>query len=241
MTTAVFQARMRSTRLPGKVLRRLGTGTTLSWVVRAAEQSGGVDDVVIAASTEPVDAAIAEAGSTLGRRVAFGPEDDVLDRFRIALDGCADAETVIRLTADCPLLDPSVIAMAVRAFNGSGLDYLSTTNPRSLPRGLDVEVTSAGALRRIDALARDHERTHVNPHLYLHPGLRKAAGIVFFPDASDLRVTPDTPEGAVLLDALVGIVGDVPPDRSTLVKVLRDNLELVRLNEAVRQKALEEG
>ena len=177
----------------------------------------------------------------MGCRVVRGPEDDVLTRFLLAVEALDDDATVVRLTADCPLLDPAVIGLAVRSFRGSGLEYLSTGHVGSLPRGLDVEVTSAGALRSIDALAEGFERVHVMPRFYRHPEVHPGAAIVFAPDASDLRVTLDTPEDAQLIDALVELLGDRPPDWRTVVRVLRERPDLVALNAEVRQKALEDG
>lgn len=241
MTSAVIQARMGSSRLPGKVLAPLGSATVLAWVVRAARASGEVDEVVVATTTEPGDVPVAEAATAMGCRVVRGPEDDVLTRFLLAVEALDDDATVVRLTADCPLLDPAVIGLAVRSFRGSGLEYLSTGHVGSLPRGLDVEVTSAGALRSIDALAEGFERVHVMPRFYRHPEVHPGAAIVFAPDASDLRVTLDTPEDAQLIDALVELLGDRPPDWRTVVRVLRERPDLVALNAEVRQKALEDG
>ncbi len=231
---------MGSGRLPGKVLRPLGSGTVLSWVIRAAREAG-IDDVVVATTGDPSDEPVVAVAATLGCRVVRGPVEDVLSRFLLALEDVPDDAVVVRLTADCPLLDPEVIALAVRAFTGAGLDYLSTTQPRSLPRGLDVEVTCAGALRAIDPLAAGPERVHVTPRFYGHPDEHAIAGLVFAPDASDLRVTLDTAEDAALIERVVAVLGDRPPAWRDLVGVLRARPDLVALNAEVRQKALHEG
>ncbi len=232
---------MGSSRLPGKVLRPLGSRSVLAWVVRAARASDEVDEVVVATSTAPADDAVAEEGLALGCRVARGPEDDVLGRFLIALEPCAATATVIRLTADCPLLDPAVIAFAVRAFEATPLDYLSTTLVRTLPRGLDVEVMSAGSLRALDEVAVGAERVHVTPHFYLHPEQHTVAGLAFAPPAEDLRVTLDEPDDAVVIEALVELLGDHPPAWRDVVAALRGRADLVARNEAVRQKEIDEG
>jgi spore coat polysaccharide biosynthesis protein SpsF len=241
VAVAVIQARMGSTRLPGKVLRPLGASTVLAWVVRAARASGEVTRVVVATTTGAGDDAVAEAAAALGCDVHRGAEDDVLTRFLGAVAGEPDDAVVVRLTADCPLLDPAVIATLVRAFRGSGLDYLSTAHQGSLPHGLDVEVTSAGALRSIDGLAEGHERVHVMPRFYRHPEVHAVAGLTFAPDASDLRVTLDTAEDAALIEALVDVLGDAPPAWRDVIAALRARPDLVALNADVRQKALEDG
>ena len=241
MAVAVIQARMGSTRLPGKVLRPLGPHTVLGWVVRAASASGVVRRVVVATTTDEADDAVVAEAQVLGCDVHRGPEDDVLTRFLGAIDGEPDDAVVVRLTADCPLLDPALIALLVRAFDGSALEYLSTAHENSLPHGLDVEVTSAGALRSIDALAVGHERVHVMPRFYLHPDEHAVGSVSFLPDASDLRVTLDTPDDAELLDALVEVLGDAPPAWRDVIATLRARPDLVAINADVRQKALEEG
>src|SRR3954452_12693147 len=110
---AVVQARMGSTRLPGKVLRDLGGRSVLSWVVDAARDSGVLDDVVVATTTDAADDDLAAHAAEGGRaRVVRGPVDDVLTRYLLALDATS-ADVVVRLTADCPLLDPALIAVLV--------------------------------------------------------------------------------------------------------------------------------
>lgn len=241
MAVAVIQARMGSTRLPGKVLRPLGPTTVLGWVARAASCSGAVDEVVVATSTAAGDDAVVAEAERLGCAVARGSEDDVLARFVTAVEGHADDATVVRLTADCPLLDPALIALAVRSFEGGDAEYLSTTLVRTLPRGLDVEVTTAGALRAIDPVATGAERVHVTPHLYLHPERHRVAGLVFAPSADDLRLTLDTEEDAALIEAVVAALGDGPHPWRALVGLLRARPDLAALNAGIRQKTLDEG
>ncbi|HUI47063.1 MAG TPA: NTP transferase domain-containing protein, partial [Acidimicrobiia bacterium] len=148
-TVAVIQARVGSTRLPNKVLRPLGGRPVLAWVIEAA-RAARCDEVVVATTVLAEDDAVATIAVAYGARVARGPVDDVLTRYLMAVDAtCADV--VVRLTADCPLLDPSLIAMCVRAFDPAELDYLSTNHPRTVPHGLDVEVVSARALRAASA------------------------------------------------------------------------------------------
>ncbi len=240
--TAVIQARMGSSRLPGKVLRPLGGRPVLGWVVRAAEASKAVDEVVVATSTAPEDDEVVKACAEIGVSCVRGSEDDVLSRFLAALD-VHPADAVVRLTSDCPLLDPAVIAQTVGAFRaGSGhMDYLSTTLVRCLPRGLDVEIASVAALRKVDKHAQGYDRVHVTSALYNNPHRYRVAGLAFVPHSDDLRITLDTPEDAALLDALVEELGDRPPAWRVLVALLRTNPELVALNASIQQKALHEG
>jgi len=240
-TIAVVQARAGSTRLPGKVLADLGGRPVLDWVVRAARSATGVDDVVVATSTEPGDDRVADLAASLGVPVVRGSEDDVLSRFVAALDA-HPADAVVRLTADCPLLDPALIDAVVAAWRAAPAhDYVSTVLVRSLPRGMDVELVTAGALRAIDASATAHDRVHVTSGIYADPERFALLGLTVLPDSHDLRVTLDTPEDLELLTALVAELPDRPPSWREVVHLLRSRPDLVAINAAVEQKAVEAG
>ncbi len=239
---AVIQARMGSTRLPGKVLRPLGPRPVLDWVVRAARQAEGIDEVVVATTTEPEDDAIDDRARLLGTRVHRGPVDDVLSRFlgAVAADP-VDVAAIVRLTADCPLLDPRLIAAVTATWHATGADYVSTITPRCLPRGLDVELITVDGLGRLDRRATGPHRTHVTSLVYSEPGDFDIVGVTVHPPAQDLRVTLDTEDDARLLDALVDRLGDRPPRWNDVVHILRASPELRALNAHVTQKALVDG
>jgi spore coat polysaccharide biosynthesis protein SpsF len=210
-------------------------------VVRAARASAALDAVVVATSTDPGDDPVAERAAALGVEVVRGPEQDVLARFVLALDQ-HPADAVVRLTADCPLLDPALIAAVVNTWRAEPeLDYVSTTLRRTLPRGLDVELARAGALRALAATATGHDRVHVTSGLYAAPDRYRLRGITVEPPADDLRVTLDTAEDAAALDLLVSLLDEVPPDWRTVVARLRGRSDIVALNAHVQQKALEAG
>jgi spore coat polysaccharide biosynthesis protein SpsF len=241
---AVIQARMGSTRQPGKVLRDLSGRPVLGWVVRAAAASRALDRIVVATTTKPVDDPVAELAAELGADVVRGPEDDVLARFVLALDaGPGDPpDAVVRLTADCPLLDPELIALVVDTWRSDPTwDYVSTTLVRTLPRGLDVELARSDALRGLAGTATGHDRVHVTSGLYAEPERFRLHGLTVDPPADDLRVTLDTADDAAALDALVSVVGDEPPSWRDVVATLRSRPDIVALNAHVPQKALEAG
>lgn len=238
---AVVQARTGSTRLPGKVMLPLGGRPVLGWVIRAAQAAAGVDQVVVATSTAAGDDAVADLAEELGVAVVRGSEDDVLSRFVLAQEA-TEADAVVRLTADCPLLDPALIAQVVAAWRADPtLGYVATTLVRTLPRGLDVELVSSDALHLADRHAERHHRVHVTSWLYTEPGRCRALGIVVAPDSHDLRVTVDTAVDVELLTAVVAELGDAPPTWSDLVALLRSRPDIAALNRDVRQKTLEEG
>ena len=238
---AVVQARTGSTRLPGKVLRPLGPTSVLGWVVRAAQHADGIDEVIIATSDQSGDDAIVEAAEALGVPVVRGDEDDVLSRYLVATE-MHPCDAVVRLTADCPLLDPALIAQVVAVWRADPtIDYAATILVRSLPRGLDVELATVDALRRVGATASGHLRAHVTLGLYTRPDSYRLVGIVVSPAADDLRVTLDTPEDARLIEAVVAELGPYPPQWRDVVKLLRARPDLVALNAHVEQKRAEEG
>ena len=238
---AVIQARTGSTRLPGKALADLGGRPVLEWVIRAARTANQIDQVIVATSTAEGDDAVVDLADSLGAAVVRGSEDDVLSRFVAALDA-HPADAVVRLTADCPLLDPSVIDSVAGAWAAAPIhDYASTVLVRCLPRGLDVELVTARALREVDRIAVGHDRVHVTSAVYADPTAYRLLGLCVMPPANDLRVTLDTPEDLVLLRALVAELPDAPPPWRDVVAILRGRPDLVAINSRVSQKPLEAG
>ncbi|SEB96288.1 cytidylyltransferase domain-containing protein [Microbacterium hydrocarbonoxydans] len=193
MVLAILQARTSSHRLPGKVLSPI-LGTPL--ILRALERisrSALIDRIVLATSDDPSDDALARVVSDAGYVVQRGPLDDVLTRFIQVLDRFDD-ETVVRLTGDNVLCDPRVIDEVISAHLDGGADYTANTLQRTYPRGLDVEVFRADALRAVDgsAVAAD-EREHVTLGIYRRPELFRLRSVTQPIDRSELRWTVDHP------------------------------------------------
>ncbi|WP_370643739.1 cytidylyltransferase domain-containing protein [Amycolatopsis sp. DSM 110486] len=235
---AVIQARSSSTRLPGKVLRPLAGRSVLGWVVRAAAAAPGVDQVVVATSDAADDDAVAEEAVRCGALVARGPLDDVVARFGVSL-AAYPADAVVRLTADCPLLDPALIGRLAAVWRAEpSLDYVSTTLVRTLPRGFDAELVRASVLAEQVEIAEGPDREHVTSAIYRQPSRYSCTGIVVSPAADDLRVTLDTPEDWELLSAVVSVLGDQPASWRSVVSLLRSRPDLVALNAHVEQKKL---
>jgi spore coat polysaccharide biosynthesis protein SpsF len=232
---------MGSQRLPGKVLRRLAGRSVLEWVVRSARASDVLDDLVVATTTEPADDPIVAECERLDVAVHRGSVDDVLSRFLGAVAD-RDALAIARFTADCPLLDPSIIAAGAAAWTAAPwIDYVSTALPRSVPRGMDVEIVRVDALRDVAVSATGHHRTHVTSGIYTAPTRYRLLGLNFQPDTSDLRVTLDTEDDLTLIAAVVDALGDRPPSLATVTAYLREHPDVTALNRHVRQKPLEAG
>jgi spore coat polysaccharide biosynthesis protein SpsF len=238
---AVIQARAGSSRLPGKVLEPLGSLTVLEWVIRAARAARLVDTVVVATTVEAADDAVARAAEAAGALVVRGSEDDVLSRYLLAVEE-HPCDAVVRLTSDCPMLDPEVIDLVVSTWLGApDLDYVSSVLVRTLPHGMDVELATTDALHRADAVATAHHRIHVTSAIYTDPESFDVVGLVFAPSAADLRITLDTPEDLEALHALVAVRGDGIAHRAEILRVMGAHPHIAQLNAQVVQKPLEAG
>jgi spore coat polysaccharide biosynthesis protein SpsF len=190
----IIQARCGSARLPNKVLMDVAGQTMFGRVVQRARQAKTLTEVVLATSTDPRNEPLVSLATRLGVRFFRGSEHDVLNRF-VGAAHEFDADVVVRLTADCPLLDGVVIDRMVRAFQGTnGVDYVSNTLECTYPDGLDVEVIGREALMRAHAEARlTSEREHVTPYIHKHPELFSLLNVKHSPDLSAYRLTVDEP------------------------------------------------
>jgi glutamate-1-semialdehyde 2,1-aminomutase len=202
-TVAIIQARMGSSRLPGKVLVDLAGRLVLDRVVTAAQAIAGVDEVMVATSETDADAPVAAWCLTAGLRVHRGPEHDVLARFAGAA-AAADADIILRITADCPFLDPAVAGQVLALLRRSGAGYASNFDPRSWPDGLDCE-----AMRRpvLDAAAReatrDYDREHVTPYIRANRARFAVESLICpIPHLADERWTLDTADDLARLRAI---------------------------------------
>lgn len=194
MIVAILQARMTSSRLPGKVMRPILGMPMIGRQVERLNRCDSLDRLVVATSKDPSDDVLAAYCEGLGVRVFRGSLDDVLGRFAGAAVANGAAH-VVRLTADCPLADPQVIDACVWRHIETGADYTSNTLERSYPDGLDVEVMTIDALRTMHREAKDpYEREHVTPFLYRHPERFRIAQLAQAATLSDRRWTVDTAE-----------------------------------------------
>jgi spore coat polysaccharide biosynthesis protein SpsF len=198
----IVQARMGSTRLPGKVLADLA-GTPLLAFMVARLAAVEVGPVIVATSDRPADDRLADLGRELGVVVVRGAEQDVLGRFLTALDQ-HPARHLVRVTADCPLIDPGVVADTVATHLAQDGDYTSNTIVRTFPDGLDVEVARVEALREAAAGAVDAAaREHVTPALYRRPDRYRLAAVTSPLRLGHLRWTVDTAADLEAVRALV--------------------------------------
>lgn len=168
MIAAVIQARMGSTRLPGKIMKELSGRCILWHVAKRALSADKVDQVIVATTTNPEDDAVEEFCQKNNFLFYRGSNENVLERYYEAAKRFG-VEVIVRVTSDCPLIDPSIISLCVEAFKKSGCDYVSNVvpGPRTFPRGLDAEVFSFGALENAYKNASEaHEKEHVTPYIW---------------------------------------------------------------------------
>ncbi len=239
---AIIQARLGSTRLPGKVLAPIGGMSMLARVCQRVGRAATLRRTVVATTLQPADRAIVEECNRLGMACFCGSEHDVLDRYCRAAAACS-ADAVVRITADCPLIDPDVIDQVVEAFLGARADYVANTLWRTWPRGLDTEVIASSALARTWREALEpHERCHVTPYLYQHPDSFRLLSVENQYGHCEGRWTVDLPEDLEFVRAVYQRLGD---DGSfgwrDVWRLLAREPNLARINQHVRQKALAEG
>lgn len=203
--TCVIQARMGSTRLPGKVMADLAGRPMLQFQLeRLLRDPPGT--IVIATSTSSGDDPVADLADRVGVPCVRGSELDVLDRFIRVLE-VYPADTVVRLTGDCPLSDPMIVREALDAHRTTRATYVSNTLIRTFPDGLDVEVVDSGAL--LDAAAETTdlaEREHVTPYVYRHPERYSLSAIRSLDLLGDERWTVDTLDDLAFVRRGVGLL-----------------------------------
>ncbi|HYD74801.1 glycosyltransferase family protein [Ramlibacter sp.] len=214
-TVAVVQARMGSTRLPGKVLLRTCGKPLLQHQIERVRRCTTIDLLVLATGTNAVDDPVAELGRQLGVAVYRGSPDDVLDRM-VQAARPHRPQYLVRLTGDCPLSDPAVIDQVVRAAQAPGVDYASNALHPTWPDGLDVECMRFAALEEAWREARKpSEREHVTPFLHTQPQRYRLADVRHDPDLSALRWTVDEPADFVFVSQVFEHLYPVNPDFGT--------------------------
>ncbi len=206
---AIIQARMTSTRFPGKVLAELDGQPMLSYMLKRVLRSKSLAQVVVATTTNDTDAPIIDLCDNLGVRTYRGDEFDVLGRYAAASE-MVDADILVRLTADCPLMDPLLIDHAVNLFQASEYDYLSNAIELTYPDGLDIEVFAKSALVKAHREATlPFHREHVTPYMRsgvytdIPTGEFRTGTFSAQADFSHLRWTVDTSDDLRRIRALV--------------------------------------
>ena len=194
---AIVQARMGSTRLPGKVLKKIAGMPAVEILFERLSRSELISEICLATSHNVENDQLCNAIEKIGYRVIRGSETDVLARFWYAAEATS-ADIVVRITGDCPVVDPKLVDEAINMYLDAHVDYVSNIDPPSFPDGLDVEVFSKQLLAAAELGAQsDFDREHVTP--FIRNGNFKKLNLENFHDTSDMRLTLDEPDDLTLL------------------------------------------
>jgi spore coat polysaccharide biosynthesis protein SpsF len=237
-TACIVQARVGSTRLPGKVLESIGGMPVLTHVLRRCQAIEGVDAVVCATVDGPDGAAVAALAEKLGVHVFCGSEIDVLARYHGAAHAVG-AEIVMRVTSDCPLIDPEVCDAVLRLRADEGADYAANNMPPSWPHGLDCEAFTIAALDEANETATDPaDREHVTPWIRRNRAFRRVNLAGPGGELTGQRWTLDYPEDLVFLRELYARVGHTEfyPSWREIAHLVNQEPRLTLINEGRKQR-----
>lgn len=239
-TVIIIQARLGSTRLPNKVLKDLCGRPVLWHVVNRVKQAKLVSEIIIATTTLPEDDAIEKFCQDNGIKFFRGSSENVLSRYFEAAKKY-NAETVIRITSDCPVIDPVLLDLMIEEYFKSGADYMSNSLVRTFPRGLDMEIFSFALLEKAYREAsKQYELEHVTPYIYQHPELFKLTNYANDTDFSFHRWTLDTDEDYKLISEIYNAL--YPANNlflwKDILKLFEMRPELIEINKHIEQKKL---
>lgn len=237
---AIIQARMGSSRLPGKVLKNLA-GQPMIWhVIDRLKRSNNVNEIIIATTTNDRDDVLQKIAEDSNVSFFRGAEEDVLKRY-VDASTKFEIDMIVRITSDCPLIDPVTIDRLIQSHIEKNADYSSNTIKRSFPRGLDSEIFSRKLLEYADQNAQaQYQREHVTPFFYENPSKFKLNNLLAKGDLNypKFRLSVDTPEDLRLMEELYERLY-VPQDIIEIRKVidlLKNEPELLSINIGVEQK-----
>lgn len=237
---ATIEARMTSTRLPGKVLKSACGKPMLELMVERLRRVPSLDGIVIATTVNATDDPVEALAHRLGVGIHRGSEEDVLRRV---LDAALThkIDVIVETTGDCPLIDPGIVEACIAEYKRAGVDYVANVLERTYPVGMDTQVFATDILadvaRRTDDVA-DHE--HVSLYIYRHPEIYSLKNVEA-PAAltrPDLALTLDTPEDYALITAVFEALYPADPTftLADILALLDARPDLARINEHVRRK-----
>jgi spore coat polysaccharide biosynthesis protein SpsF len=239
-TVALIQARMSSSRFPGKVLEPLGGLPMVVYMVQRVRQARALDDVIVVTSVDASDDRLVDVLAIHRVNTFRGDLNDVLARYAAAA-AAHGATEVVRLTGDCPLIDPWVIDQVVTARRTASCDYASNVDPPTYPDGLDVEVFTAAALARaLREAKRPSEREHVTPWMRTEEAGLRRVNVTALADFSALRLTVDYADDLAAVRALVADVSRIAEsfDVFDLLRHLAQRDDIRRMNVHERNEGL---
>lgn len=236
---AIIQARMSSTRLPGKILKTVLDKPLLMYQLQRLKKCTTLDEIIIATTTNQIDDAVVEFCEDLNVSYYRGSEEDVLARYYEAAKKY-EADIVVRITSDCPIIDPAVVDKVITSYLKSPIyDYVSNTMERCYPRGMDTSLVPFTALQEVYQQATDPlDREHVTRYLYQRPEQYNLLSIRAEEDYSEHRWTVDTIEDYEIIRRIIEALYPSNPDFSMqdVLQLLERNPEWKKINSHIEQK-----
>ena len=237
---ATIEARMTSSRLPGKVLMPAGGVPMLKHLVTRLEAVASIEAIVLATTINKTDDPLVEFAKQENINYYRGSEDDVMLRVIEAAES-VNADIVVEITGDCPIIDPQIVEQTIRMFKAHNADYVSNAHIRSYPDGMDTQVFTLETLKRSAAITDDPlDHEHVTLHIRNHPEIFSHIHLVAPPELHwpDLGLTLDEEDDYELLKKIIEHFGETNRVFSCLdtVRLLRQNKEWLEVNEHVQRK-----
>ena len=237
---ATIEARMTSSRLPGKVLLPANGKPMLEHLINRLMSVPSLNEIVLATTVNSSDDCLVEVASKKGVACYRGSENDVMDRVIRAADS-VQAEIVVEITGDCPVIDPQIIEHHIRMFLHNDCDYITNAQIESYPGGMDTQVYRLSTLKKSATMtddALDHE--HVTLHIRKNPGLFRHLYLIAPPDLTwpDLHLTLDEPKDYELIRNVIEHFGEVNPlfTCADIINLLREKSEWRAINMEVKRK-----
>jgi spore coat polysaccharide biosynthesis protein SpsF len=230
------QARMGSTRLPGKVMLPVLGKPLLSYLIERLKKVTLVNSFTILTTELKEDDVIEAFCKEEAVNYYRGPSQNVLERFYNARN---DFDAIVRITGDCPLIDPKIIDEVIKVYKDSAVSYVSNALERTYPRGMDVEIFSKEALEKAYHKAYTvSEKEHVTLYIYCHPEEFKLKNVALSQNLSSYRLTVDTKEDFELISKVLEKLYPIKPDfdLDDIINFLKKNPELLKINAHIEQK-----
>lgn len=244
MATAIIQARMGSTRLPGKIFADILGVSAFQHQIERLRQSGKISRFIVATTHLPGDDQVEAFCFERNIECFRGDSDDVLSRYLGVIEHFHVGGDIVRITADCPLIDATIIDSVIGEYEKGGFDYISNAHVRSFPIGMDAEVFSVEALVRASEMTSFESgwREHVTPAFYKTSGVFKVGAVIHKPDLSSIRLTLDTPEDLIVIrkiyENLFPTMG-ITFGLKDILQFLERNPQVLELNSHVQQKCVD--
>lgn len=239
MTAIILQARMGSSRLPGKSMMPLYKNKpALELMLERVKQCRSTSEIVVAIPDTPEDDQIAQLCARLNVKCFRGSHEDVLDRYYQCAVSLKSPDTIVRLTGDCPLHDPRLIDQVVDYFHAHSYDYVSNVHPPTYPNGLDVEVFTFKALEKAWHAGRlPLEREHVTYYIHTHPQLFKLGSVTQATDQSLLRWTLDEERDLKFLREVCARLDSPNFTTEDVIRVVQNCPDIMAINADIQRNA----